>query len=196
VILLSHIRKLGPGRFSKAAIFLSTVMKTSCSISSESIADRPCFRHWDRTSGPYRYDRCTQLSASPCLARSIRLSDVVRPSAFRTAPLLLSGSFTIFPLSPGGGRSGSVPADRCAPPDLSRHRNSKRPAEPYPPATRQQPAGPQGGERLIGLPFHHKHPFDRLLVAQALAEQLPIASADLQLDARNITRSSGDESRL
>jgi hypothetical protein len=26
--------------------------------------------------------------------------------------------------------------------------------------------------RLIGLPFHHKEPFDRLLVAQALIEQI------------------------
>jgi PIN domain nuclease of toxin-antitoxin system len=42
--------------------------------------------------------------------------------------------------------------------------------------------------RLIGLPFHHKDPFDRLLVAQALTEQVPIVSADVQLDAYGITR--------
>lgn len=28
------------------------------------------------------------------------------------------------------------------------------------------------------LPFHHRDPFDRLIVAQALAENLPIVSAD------------------
>jgi PIN domain nuclease of toxin-antitoxin system len=31
---------------------------------------------------------------------------------------------------------------------------------------------------VAGLPFHHRDPFDRLLVAQAAAEQLPIVSAD------------------
>src|SRR5437762_448715 len=30
------------------------------------------------------------------------------------------------------------------------------------------------------LPFHHRDPFDRLLVAQAMAEQLPIVSTDMQ----------------
>lgn len=31
---------------------------------------------------------------------------------------------------------------------------------------------------LDGLPLHHKDPFDRLLIAQALTEGLPLASAD------------------
>lgn len=31
---------------------------------------------------------------------------------------------------------------------------------------------------LANLPFHHRDPFDRLLVAQALAENVPILSAD------------------
>ncbi len=31
---------------------------------------------------------------------------------------------------------------------------------------------------LEGLPNHHRDPFDRLLIAQALATQLPIISAD------------------
>lgn len=31
---------------------------------------------------------------------------------------------------------------------------------------------------LDGLPLHHKDPFDRLLIAQALVEGLPLASAD------------------
>jgi len=38
------------------------------------------------------------------------------------------------------------------------------------------------------LPFHHKDPFDRLLVAQALYEQIPIVSIDPQLDAYGVTR--------
>lgn len=44
--------------------------------------------------------------------------------------------------------------------------------------------------RLIGLAFpqNHKDPFDRLLVAQALTENIPIISADPKLDAYGITR--------
>ena len=41
---------------------------------------------------------------------------------------------------------------------------------------------------LVDLPFHHKDPFDRMLVAQSLYEQIPIVSADPQLDAYGITR--------
>jgi PIN domain nuclease of toxin-antitoxin system len=41
---------------------------------------------------------------------------------------------------------------------------------------------------LVDLPFHHKDPFDHLLVAQALYEQIPIVSADSQLDAYGLTR--------
>lgn len=42
--------------------------------------------------------------------------------------------------------------------------------------------------RLIGLPDHHKDPFDRLLIAQALAEGIPIISADKIFDAYGVTR--------
>ena len=38
------------------------------------------------------------------------------------------------------------------------------------------------------LPPHHKDPFDRLLIAQALAESLSLVSADSQLDAYGVTR--------
>jgi PIN domain nuclease of toxin-antitoxin system len=38
------------------------------------------------------------------------------------------------------------------------------------------------------LPFHHRDPFDRMLVAQAIAEQVPLLSADPVLDAYPITR--------
>jgi PIN domain nuclease of toxin-antitoxin system len=33
-------------------------------------------------------------------------------------------------------------------------------------------------ERAGGLPLHHRDPFDRLLVAQALAERIPIVTPD------------------
>jgi PIN domain nuclease of toxin-antitoxin system len=42
--------------------------------------------------------------------------------------------------------------------------------------------------RLLSLPFHHKDPFDRLLVAQALTEQIPLLSGDPTLDAYGIQR--------
>ena len=47
---------------------------------------------------------------------------------------------------------------------------------------------PKHTAQLIALPFHHKDPFDRLLVAQAMAEGIPIISNDTALDAYGITR--------
>ena len=41
---------------------------------------------------------------------------------------------------------------------------------------------------LTTMPFHHRDPFDRLVVAQALVEQMPIISNDLALDAYGIRR--------
>ena len=31
---------------------------------------------------------------------------------------------------------------------------------------------------VAALPFHHKDPFDRLIVAQALVEKIPVISSD------------------
>jgi PIN domain nuclease of toxin-antitoxin system len=42
--------------------------------------------------------------------------------------------------------------------------------------------------RLIGLPDHHKDPFDRLLIAQALAEGIPVVSVDTRFDLYGVTR--------
>lgn len=42
--------------------------------------------------------------------------------------------------------------------------------------------------RVATLPFHHRDPFDRMIVAQALVEGLPILSSDVALDAHGITR--------
>jgi PIN domain nuclease of toxin-antitoxin system len=52
------------------------------------------------------------------------------------------------------------------------------------------PILPTHTARLIGLPFPpgHKDPFDRLLVSQALVEQIPIVSADSALDTYGVTR--------
>lgn len=41
---------------------------------------------------------------------------------------------------------------------------------------------------VAALPLHHRDPFDRLLIAQALAERLPIVSADPLFDAYPIAR--------
>jgi PIN domain nuclease of toxin-antitoxin system len=41
---------------------------------------------------------------------------------------------------------------------------------------------------LVSLPYHHRDPFDRMLVAQAIAEGMPILSADLILDSYPIRR--------
>lgn len=43
-------------------------------------------------------------------------------------------------------------------------------------------------ERQSGLPWHHRDPFDRLLVAQAQVEGVPLVNADPALDAYGITR--------
>ncbi len=41
---------------------------------------------------------------------------------------------------------------------------------------------------VCGLPFHHRDPFDRLLVAQALSENIPLFSADTFLDLYGLQR--------
>lgn len=41
---------------------------------------------------------------------------------------------------------------------------------------------------LIDMPYHHKDPFDRMLISQANYENIPIVSADVQLDSCGITR--------
>jgi len=41
---------------------------------------------------------------------------------------------------------------------------------------------------VASLPFHHRDPFDRLLVAQAIVEQMPIVSGDPAFDSYTIQR--------
>ncbi len=40
----------------------------------------------------------------------------------------------------------------------------------------------------VTFPFHHKDPFDRLLVAQALTENIALISVDAVLDNYEVTR--------
>lgn len=41
---------------------------------------------------------------------------------------------------------------------------------------------------LTTMPHHHKDPFDRLLVAQALVEGIPLVSVDAKLDPYGVIR--------
>jgi PIN domain nuclease of toxin-antitoxin system len=41
---------------------------------------------------------------------------------------------------------------------------------------------------IAELPFHHRDPFDRLLIAQSLRDDLPIISRDALFDAYGIAR--------
>jgi PIN domain nuclease of toxin-antitoxin system len=41
---------------------------------------------------------------------------------------------------------------------------------------------------LTTMPFYHRDPFDRLLIAQAMVEQIPIISDDTVFDAYPVTR--------
>jgi len=42
--------------------------------------------------------------------------------------------------------------------------------------------------RVSELPLHHRDPFDRLLAAQSLIEQIPLVSVDAQIDAYEVRR--------
>ena len=41
---------------------------------------------------------------------------------------------------------------------------------------------------VADLPFHHNDPFDRLLIAQALSENIPVVSSDPQFDVYGVSR--------
>lgn len=43
-------------------------------------------------------------------------------------------------------------------------------------------------ERQASLPGHHRDPFDRLIIAQALAEAIPVVCADESFDAYGVSR--------
>ncbi len=43
-------------------------------------------------------------------------------------------------------------------------------------------------ERQAELPSHHRDPFDRLLIAQALVEEVPVVSADTTFEQYGVVR--------
>ena len=50
------------------------------------------------------------------------------------------------------------------------------------------PIEPRHTAVLARLPFHHRDPFDRLLIAQAIVENIPLVSNDTALDAYPVQR--------
>ena len=50
------------------------------------------------------------------------------------------------------------------------------------------PVSVEYADRQSILPMHHKDPFDRLMIAQALVEGIPIVSADAAFDAYGVAR--------
>jgi PIN domain nuclease of toxin-antitoxin system len=42
--------------------------------------------------------------------------------------------------------------------------------------------------KVVQLPFHHRDPFDRRLIAQAKVEEIPVVGADDTFDAYTVTR--------
>jgi len=41
---------------------------------------------------------------------------------------------------------------------------------------------------LSSLPMHHKDPFDRMIISQAIAEQIPVVTADSAFNSYAVTR--------
>jgi PIN domain nuclease of toxin-antitoxin system len=50
------------------------------------------------------------------------------------------------------------------------------------------PIEPRHTSILITLPFHHRDPFDRLIIAQAIAEQIPVVGVDTAFNDYPIQR--------
>ncbi len=42
--------------------------------------------------------------------------------------------------------------------------------------------------RVADLPFHHRDPFDRLIIAQSLVEEIPVVSSDAMFDRYGVDR--------
>jgi PIN domain nuclease of toxin-antitoxin system len=45
---------------------------------------------------------------------------------------------------------------------------------------------PRHGRKLVELPLHHRDPFDRLLIAQAVEERLSVVTADSRFRAYGV----------
>ena len=50
------------------------------------------------------------------------------------------------------------------------------------------PIDPAHTSHLTTMPFHHRDPFDRLMIAQALVEQMQILSSDTKIDDYSVIR--------
>lgn len=50
------------------------------------------------------------------------------------------------------------------------------------------PISPRHLALVAQLPFHHKDPFDRLILAQSLVEDIPVISVDSSFDSYGIQR--------
>ncbi|MGH9855820.1 MAG: type II toxin-antitoxin system VapC family toxin [Blastocatellia bacterium] len=50
------------------------------------------------------------------------------------------------------------------------------------------PIEPRHTALLTNMPFHHRDPFDRLMIAQAMVEGLALVSADAAFDAYSVQR--------
>ena len=50
------------------------------------------------------------------------------------------------------------------------------------------PVEPKHTAILTTLPLHHRDPFDRLIIAQAMAEDIPVISGDDDFDAYPVRR--------
>jgi PIN domain nuclease of toxin-antitoxin system len=50
------------------------------------------------------------------------------------------------------------------------------------------PIEPRHTALLTSMPFHHRDPFDRLMIAQAKSEQMDVISADAIWDAYSVVR--------
>ena len=48
---------------------------------------------------------------------------------------------------------------------------------------------PRHAALLTAMPYHHRDPFDRMLIAQAQTENLTLVSADVAFDAYGVNRS-------
>ena len=42
--------------------------------------------------------------------------------------------------------------------------------------------------QVVNLPFHHRDPFDRLIIAQSLVEGMPLVSSDIIFDRYGVER--------
>lgn len=50
------------------------------------------------------------------------------------------------------------------------------------------PIEPRHTAELVGLPYHHRDPFDRMIVAQSMVESMAVVSSDPILDQYGVCR--------